>query len=320
MPTTTYYIIKIDDNTIALATSPTRAYGNSKINLVSGTTASFQTFGIPLTDAQQTRVIYEETFAQAVALENINIVSSKLLAIGDENNPAIDEKAFVNNVELRTIRYQSNGRTSGKINNLFVNNRELVNVYLNNNAFVGTPPSFSTNSKVRNIYLNNNKLSGTVPGYNFLDQLRLLNLSNNQLTKLSTLGTLTALEQLLLQNNQLEGDIPDFSGSRNLRQISLTNNNLTGYVLGSFVDLSKVKNIDLSFNNLSQTALDNILIDLEKNYDAANRGGVTVNIKSQGSKGDITPTPNGAGMRAAQKLALKGWSIGITNGIQVDDV
>ena len=317
---TVYYIIKIDDNTIALATSPKKAYNGSKMDLVSGTgTHTFETLGIPLTDAQQTRVIYEETFAQAVALKNINIVSSKLLAIGDENNPAIDEKAFVNNVELRTIRYQSKGRTSGRINNLFVNNRELVNVYLNNNAFVGTPPSFSTNSKVRNIYLNNNKLSGTVPGYNFLDQLRLLNLSNNQLTKLSTLGKLTALEQLLLQNNQLEGDIPDFSGSRNLRQISLTNNNLTGYVQGSFVNLSKVKNIDLSFNNLSQTALDNILIDLEKNYVAAPRRGVTVNIKSQGLRGDITPTPNGAGMRAAQFLVLEGWSIGITNGIQVDD-
>ena len=316
-----YYIIKIDDNTIALATSPQKAYNGSKMDLVSGTgTHTFETLGIPLTDAQQTRVIYEETFAQAVALENINIVSSKLLAIGDENNPAIDEKAFVNNVELRTIRYQSNGRTSGRINNLFVNNRELVNVYLNNNAFLGTPPSFNTNSNVRNIYLNNNKLSGTVPAYNFLDKLRLLNLSNNQLTKLSTLGTLTSLQQYLLQNNQLTGDIVDFSGASNLRQISLTNNKLTGYVLGSFVNLTQIKNIDLSFNNLSQTALDNILIDLEKNYDAANRGGVTINIKSQGSKGDITPTPNGAGMKAAQRLALKGWSIGITGGIQVDDV
>ena len=317
-----YYIIKIDDNTIALATSPKKAYNGSRMDLVDVDTpaATFETLGIPLTDAQQTRVIYEETFAQAVALENISIVSSKLLAIGDENNPAIDERAFVNNVELRTIRYQSSGRTSGRINNLFVNNRELVNIYLNNNAFLGTPPSFNTNSKVRNIYLNNNKLSGTVPGYNFLDQLRLLNLSNNQLTKLSTLGTLTSLQQYLLQNNQLTGDIVDFSGASNLRQISLTNNKLTGYVLGSFENLTQIKNIDLSFNNLSSTALDNILIDLEKNYDAANRGGVTINIKSQGSKGDITPTPNGAGMKAAQRLALKGWSIGITGGIQVDDV
>ena len=318
---TVYYIIKIDDNTIALATSPQKAYNGSKMDLVSGTgTHTFETLGIPLTDAQQTRVIYEETFAQAVALENINIVSSRLLAIGDENNPAIDEKAFVNNVELRTIRYQSNGRTSGRINNLFVNNRELVNIYLNNNAFLGTPPSFNTNSKIRNIYLNNNKLSGTVPGYNFLDQLRLLNLSNNQLTKLSTLGTLTSLQQYLLQNNQLEGDIVDFSGASNLRQISLTNNKLTGYVLGSFVNLTQVKNIDLSFNNLSSTALDNILIDLGKNYDNSQRSGVTINIKSQGPRGDITPTPNGAGMKAAQRLALEGWSIGITGGIQVDDV
>ena len=40
---------------------------------------------------------YEELNKIVKALENINIVSSRLLAIGDENNPAIDEKAFVNN-------------------------------------------------------------------------------------------------------------------------------------------------------------------------------------------------------------------------------
>ena len=169
------------------------------------------------------------------------------------------------------------------------------------------------------MYLNNNKLSGSVPGYNFLNRLRLLNLSNNKLTKLSTLGTLTSLQQFTVQNNELTGDIIDFSGSPNLRQLSLNNNQLTGYVQGSFVNLSQIRNIDLSFNLLSSTALDNILIDLEKNYVAAPRRGVTVNIKSQGSQRNITPTPNGVGMRAAQRLVLEGWSIGITDGIQVDD-
>ena len=316
-----YYIIKIDDDTIALATSPKRAYSNTRMDLIDVDTpaATFDTYGIPLTDAQQSRVIYEETFAEAVALEQINIVSSKLLAIGDENNPGIDEKAFVNNIELRTIRYQSSGRTGGRINNLFVSNRKLVNVYLNNNAFTGSPPNFNTNSNITNVYLNNNKLSGSVPGYNFLDRLRLLNLSNNKLTRLSTLGTLTALQQFTVQNNELTGDIIDFSGSPNLRQLSLNNNQLTGYVQGSFVNLSQIRNIDLSFNLLSSTALDNILIDLEKNYVAAPRRGVTVNIKSQGENRNITPTPNGVGMRAAQFLVLEGWSIGITGGIQVDD-
>ena len=73
--------------------------------------------------------------------------------------------------------------------------------------------------------------------------------------------------------------------------------------------------IDLKFNNLSQTDLDNILVDLHTNWNTIKRGGVSINLKNQLNSGGAAMVPSETGFSKARILVANGWSIGITNGI-----
>ena len=115
-----------------------------------------------------------------------------------------------------------------------------------------------------------------------------------------------------MNNNQIAGTIPDFSGCSSLKTLTLHRNNFTGYKDGAFKKLYRIKYLDLSFNNLSQSALNNILLDLLENWQSVKRGGVTINLKSQNA--NVIPTPFGAGMDAARILSNNGWDIGISPG------
>ena len=116
-------------------------------------------------------------------------------------------------------------------------------------------------------------------------------------------------------NNQLAGQIPDFSGCTNLRSLTLRNNLLTSYKVGAFAKLYKINFIDLKFNNLTQTDLDNILVDLLDNWTSINRGGVSINLKNQTNSSGSLAFPSETGYAAARTLASKGWSIGLSGGI-----
>ena len=115
-------------------------------------------------------------------------------------------------------------------------------------------------------------------------------------------------------NNNIGGQIPDFTGCPQLRSLSLRNNELTSYKVGAFAKLYRINFIDLKFNNLTQTDLDNILIDLHSNWKDVKRGGVSVNLKNQINNGAIV-FPTEAGYAKARILVANGWSIGLSGGI-----
>ena len=259
-------------------------------------------------DADQDFVIYADTFEDATELKQLYIQSRYLL------EKDIDPQAFAKNTKLVNFRYYSYGRSTGLISALFSNNASLRTVYMVRNAFSGSPPNFSANSLIQSVQLQYNKLNGTIPAYTNLNSLRFLYLNNNELTVLSEFGLLPRLIRFYAHNNQLGGEIPDFSGCNNLRNLTLHRNQFTAYKKGALSKLYKIKYIDLSFNKLSQTSLNNILLDLLENWNSIKRGGVTVNLKSQ--NGGVIPTPFGAGMDAAKTLSNNGWSIGISGGIQ----
>jgi len=63
--------------------------------------------------------------------------------------------------------------------------------------------------------------------------------------------------------------------------------------------------LDLSGNSLTGQAINQILADLLLNYNAANRGGVTVNLRGQGGG-----LPSGkTALDTIDILRSKGWSI-----------
>ena len=264
-------------------------------------------------DADQTEVITINTFKDCPELTSLSIRSNSLLKL------PINKDAFQQNSKLSTITYDSEGRSTGSIVNLFNYSPLLNYVDFSDNAFTGSVPSFQISaSTITHVDLSVNNLSGNIPGF-ALNRLKNLYLQSNQLERINQPGLNPVLEKYQAQNNLIRGDIPNFELCTVLRTLTLNNNKITGYILGAFEKLSRIKFIDVSNNHLSTTSLNNILIDLEKNYDTTPRGGVTINLKNQTNESNqsiqLLPSEDGGGYAAARKLISKGWTIGITGGI-----
>ena len=264
--------------------------------------------GAPGDDSE---VITADTFKQATKIQTIVIDSSNLLAKG------INPDAFLFNTDLVHIVYRSGGNSTGSITQLFNTNSKLERVYITNNAFDGVLPNFVVAaSTIRNINLSNNRFFGTIPSF-ALNALTELLVQNNQLTGIGEPGSLPVLNKYQAHNNLITGQIPNFELCTVLRTLTLHNNRLSGYVVGAFSKLGRIRFIDVSNNKLATTALDNILVDLKTNYESSPRSGVTVNLKNQTSlqNSNVQISPSETGFAAARFLVSKGWSIGITGGI-----
>ena len=266
-------------------------------------------------DGSQESVITADTFKNATKLKEFRILSNNLGSGFPTLKNKIDENAFTFNTSLEVLEINSGGSLSGGISQLFSNNPSLRSLNLTNNSFTGSPPNFLTNSSLTYVNLSSNQLDGIIPSYS--GNIQQLYLQNNQLTQINAPGTLASLSTYQAHNNAIVGDVPDFSGCANVRSITLNNNKLTGYIEGALSSLYKINYIDLSFNHLSSTSLDNILVDLLDNWKSIRRGGVTINLKNQLSETnpDIRFRPSETGYAAARQLVSNGWSIGLTFGI-----
>ena len=266
-------------------------------------------------DGSQEYVIYPETFRDAVKIRYIMINSGNLGSGFASGKNRIHPDAFLFNSELYYFWYRSNGTTTGDISQLFNSNPKLQYIWMQQNAFSGTIPNFTGNPVIHYVNLQYNQLSGSIPGFKDLNNLRYLYFQNNNLTGITEPGSLPNLQTYQAPNNQITGQIPDFTGCTNLRSLTLRNNQITSYKVGAFAKLYRINFIDLKFNNLTQTDLDNILVDLLDNWTSINRGGVSINLKNQTNSGGSLAFPSEIGYAAARTLASKGWSIGLSGGI-----
>jgi len=266
-------------------------------------------------DGSQESVITADTFRNATKLKSFKLISNNLGSGFPTGKNKIHENAFTFSTNLEILEINSGGSLSGGISQLFSNNPNLKNLNLTNNSFTGSPPNFLNNSSLTYVNLSSNQLDGIIPSYS--GNIQQLYLQNNQLTQINAPGTLASLSTYQAHNNAIAGDVPDFSGCANVRSITLNNNKLTGYIDGALASLYKINYIDLSFNFLSSTSLDNILVDLLDNWKSIKRGGVTINLKNQRSETnpDIRFRPSEIGYAAARQLVSNGWSIGLTFGI-----
>ena len=175
------------------------------------------------------------------------------------------------NPKLNYIWYRSYGETTGDISQLFTNNGELRTVWMENNGFSGNIPNFVSNDVIQYVNFQYNNLTGSIPSFDTRNSLSELYLQNNNLTGIDEPGSLPSMFTYQAPNNQISGQIPDFSGCSNIRSLTLRNNKLSSYKPGAFAKLYKMNFIDLKFNHLSQTDLNNILIDLHTNWNACVR-------------------------------------------------
>ena len=276
--------------------------------------------GKPVADGSQTHIIYPETFRDAVDVRYIMIDSGNLGLNFPSDANIIHPDAFLFNTELFYFWYRSYGKTTGDISQLFNSNSKLQYIWAQSNAFSGTIPNFTGNPVIYYVNLQYNQLSGQIPAFKNLNNLRFLYLQNNNLTGIGEPDSLPNLRTYQAPNNQITGQIPDFSGCTNLRSLTLRNNQITSYKIGAFAKLYKINFIDLKFNNLTQTDLDNILVDLVDNWTSINRGGVSINLKNQTNGSGSLAFPSETGYAAARTLASKGWSIGLSGGIPPEPI
>ncbi|KAM6546569.1 hypothetical protein CsatB_027305 [Cannabis sativa] len=134
---------------------------------------------------------------------------------------------------------------------------QLTQLKLGGNLFTGSFPTVIQNLKnLTLLYLDRNQFSGPLPEiFGSFSELRFLNLSHNKFSgkipnSISTLyPKLTFLE---LNHNLFTGKIPDFLGKfKALDTLSLSHNKLSGTVPKTFVNLTKIFNLHLSHNNLT---------------------------------------------------------------------
>ena len=268
---------------------------------------------------QQTHVIHKETFEGATELEYIMIDSRNLGAGFSNGKNRIHPDAFITNSKLYYIWYRSYDATTGDISQLFNANPRLTYIWMQSNRFTGTVPNFVSNPSIYYVNLQYNQLTGSIPGFKNLNNLHFIYLQNNNLTGISEPDLLPNLRTYQAPNNQIAGQIPDFTGCPRLRSLTLRNNQLSSYKVGAFAKLYQINFIDLKFNNLTQTDLDNILIDLHSNWKDVKRGGVSINLKNQ-TNNDANVNPTEAGYEKARILVANGWIIGLSNAIPEEQV
>ncbi|XP_062115619.1 MDIS1-interacting receptor like kinase 2-like isoform X1 [Humulus lupulus] len=151
----------------------------------------------------------------------------------------------------------SGNRFTGTIPSSISKLTQLFQLKLGGNLLTGYFPTAIQNLKnLTFLSLDQNRFSGPLPEiFGSFSNIRILNLSHNKFSgkipgSISTLAP--KLAYLELNHNLLTGKIPDFLGKfKALDTLSLGHNRLSGTVPKSFSNLTKIFNLDLSHNNLT---------------------------------------------------------------------
>lgn len=239
---------------------------------------------IRIAKAQPPRILYNDQFTENTKISSVDIVVNNVNFKGE-----IESGAFTPIRDtLSFLRLYANGRIEGNFPNLD-DATALTRVFSNDQGWSGAPPKFTQAFNLVDVYLYNNKFSGTFE-YTSKPVLDYLNYNNNLLTSISNNTRLPVCRYFYFANNALSGRVPELQTiAPNVEYVSLNNNNYDNYTKG-LITLPKLKSIDLSGNAIPTPAIDTILFDLVKNYQAANRTGVLVNLQG-GRMGAPTPYP-----------------------------
>ena len=256
----------------------------------------------------ENEVITNSTFSGAPNISRIFIDSGNLL------QKPININAFKQNSKLYYLWLRSYGRVTGNLPD-FSANPALQYLWLQHNAFDGSLPNFGNNQNIHYVNVVSNNFTNQIPKFTNLNNLRFLFLQNNSFTSIGEPNNLPNLWYYYAHNNQLVGEIPDFTSCANLRYLILFNNQLSAYKPGSFKFLYRIRYFDLSNNNLSQTAQDNILLDLFENWNTIKRGGVTVNLRGNTNSGGVNEVPSEEVKEKALILVQNGWNISVNGGL-----
>ena len=247
-------------------------------------------------DTEQEYVLYSDVFDDCTrSIRFFRLTSRSLL------NKPIHPDTFVNTESMDYLYIRSYNRgVSGDIPSLS-GMPVLRYLLLLQNNLSGPLPLFAANPRIYYVHLYDNNLSGGIPIIN-ARSLSYLYLHRNSLTSFSGLET-PRLRRLLVQDNLISGDIPDLGNLTQMYDCYLNNNQFTGYTLGSFVPLTRLRRLDVSNNpGLTEGDINTIIDDMYQNYQNRPRGGVSVNIRN-------TAIPTGDAVEKIDFLNSNGWTI-----------
>ena len=252
------------------------------------------------------KILYNDSFEDTV-LQYVYIIANNTNFTGGLEPDCLQTITST----LYYFYFVSYGRCGGA----FPNTSGLGNLRYANcpyNGFTGSLPSLGSSPNIYYINFSTNDFTGQI-GYNGRTNLQFIYLNDNQLTGFSNqFGSLPKLRYLYCSSNEFAGTIPNLSAAcPNLERFISANNSpgFNSYLVSSFESLPKLRILDLSNNNLSQTDIDNILFDLVKNYQAANRPGVTINLLGNTAPSSSTDPEVYTGAQAKTILQEVGWII-----------
>lgn len=161
-----------------------------------------------------------------------------------------------NLTQLGALSFYYN-RFTGPIPSSISKLTRLTQLNLGGNLFTGSIPYGIKNLKSLTLFnLEQNGLSGPIPDFfSSFSELRILRLSRNKFSgkiPASISALAPKLAYLELGHNALTGQIPDFLGNfKALDTLDLSYNGFSGIVPQRFVNLTKIFNLDLSHNYLT---------------------------------------------------------------------
>jgi Leucine-rich repeat (LRR) protein len=210
----------------------------------------------------------------------------------------IDVSDFTN---LQEIRCNDHDLTEVKG---YADNPNIKIVLISGNLLSGSIPDITGMSSLERFWANDNQFTGTFPDISGNPNLQVINVGNNNLT--GTLPDISAIgyPNLIRFNaygNSFTGAIPDMVNIPNLDYLLLDNNNLTDFT-GSFP--FTLRNVAVNDNNLTQTAVDNILKAIVDANRTTNMTGTIVNIGGPGNS-----APSAAGIVNKDILVGRGWTV-----------
>ena len=245
-------------------------------------------------------VIPELTFQNTPELQLFRVASNSLLS-----GKPIHPNAFTFTPKLSDLWWTSGSRTNGTIKDLFNQCPVLRLLRLYSNAFTGNCPNFQQQKDhIYYVHLAFNQLSGTIPAFANLSQLYQLRLYNNNFTGINQFTNLPRLRYFWCHNNQITGEIPDFTECPILYYLVMYNNQFTTYKSGAFKSITQIRYIDLGGNSLTQTSVNQIILDLYDNYLTAPRGSVTIQLA-----GGSNAAPSGEALDLITILETNNWDI-----------
>ncbi len=204
------------------------------------------------------------------------------------------------NTALITFDCHENNLT-GSIPGLSANTA-LTRFYCYGNNLTGSIPSLSSNTSLAGFYCQTNQLTGSIPSLSSNTALTNFSCNNNQLTgSIPDLSSNTALTHFYCYDNQLTGSIPNLSSNTALKYFYCYDNQLTGFA-GGWPD--SAFNFNASINALTESAVNQILIDADAALSIGNVPGTTINV-SVGTNA----APTGAGITAKNNLVANGATV-----------